>query len=206
MVDPRRRPGARVTRRARPASWAIAAVLVAAWTVSLPAPAAAASLTLDPTSGVQGAEVNAIGSGFPTDARISVLWDGEVLKSARTGSAETFVIGLRVPAEATVGPHTVTLCVTSTDPASCTTDRADATFSVVARATPEPSPTEEPTPTPAPVAASAETTPADVLPFLIAALVLGTAGTALAFVRKRRFAAAARRAAQPGAWRGRRAS
>jgi hypothetical protein len=132
----------------RTSSWAVVLALVAAISLVLPAPVAAvASLTLDPTSGPRGATVDAIGSGYPANSPISVLWDGALIKSATSASPRSFVIEFRVPRAATVGPHTVTMCVTGSGPTGCSsTDRADATFTVVPTATPTPQPTTVPTP------------------------------------------------------------
>jgi hypothetical protein len=121
--------------------------LFAAITLVLPAPAAAVtSLTLDPTSGPRGTTVDAIGSGYPANSPISILWDGTLIKSATPGSSRSFVIEFRVPRDATVGPHTVTMCVTSSGPTGCSsTDRDDATFTVVATATASPTPAPQAT-------------------------------------------------------------
>lgn len=133
----------------RPSSWVVVLTLVAAVTLVLPAPVAAASLTLDPTSGPRGAVVDAIGSGFPQKTDVSLLWEGDFIKEVNSGTARTFSVQFRVPRDAPVGAHTVTLCVTSTGPTGCSSsDRDDATFTVVPTATPTPQPTTAPTPTP----------------------------------------------------------
>jgi hypothetical protein len=185
----------------------MALALVAALTLMLPAPVgAAASLTLDPTTGYRGATVKALATGFPVDCDISILWDGVEIKRARSGGEE-FVIEFRVPRDATVGPHTVTMAVIGSIPADCIRSaRDDATFRVVLSATPTPSPTPKPTATPTPTDQAVSDVvfafvAANPLPLAIGAFVLLLGGAGLLVVRKLRIAAAARRAAEPGAWR-----
>jgi hypothetical protein len=173
----------------------------------LPAPvAAAASLTLDPTTGYRGATVRALASGFPVDCEISILWDGAEIKRASSG-AEEFVIEFRVPSDATPGPHTVSMEVIDSTDAGCTRSaRDDATFRVVLSATPTPSPTPKPTETPTPTEPAISDlvfgfVAANPLPLTVATFVLLLGGAGLLVVRRLRIAAAARRAAEPGAWR-----
>lgn len=192
---------------ARTSSWAIALALVAALTLMLPARVgAAASLTLDPTTGYRGATVKALASGFPADCDISILWDDVEIKRA-SSAAEEFVIEFRVPRDATVGPHTVTMEVIGSIPADCTRSASDnATFRVVLSATPTPSPTPKPTATPTPTQPGVGSAvfgfvAANPLPLAIGAFVVLLAAAGLVVVRRFRIAAAARRAAEPGAWR-----
>jgi hypothetical protein len=169
-------------------------------TLLIVAPVAGAELlTLDPNSGARGATVKAIGSGFPEDCPISILWDGVEIKSA-TSRATTFQFEFRVPGDATYGPHTVTMAVTGSSPAGCAPSVSDkANFIVVVAVTPSPEPT--PTPTPRSVAAEAPPAPLNPLPLAIGAAVLLVGAAVLFLVRRRRTAVAARRAAEPGAWR-----
>lgn len=179
--------------------WALALALVAATTLVVPAPVAgAALLRLDPASGPRGATVDAIGSGFPADCELSVQWDGVEIRSA-TSLATPFVIEFRVPSDATLGRHTVTMATTGAVPEGCESIRDEAVFAVVLYATPTPSPT--PTPEPGPASGEAPAAPFNPLPLAIMAAVLLVGGAALLAVRRRRMAAAARRAAEPGAWR-----
>jgi hypothetical protein len=207
MADQRRTGWGRAHLPARTSSWAVALALVAALTFMLPAPVgAAASLTLDPATGSRGATVKALASGFPADCDIAILWDGVEIKRASSG-ADDFVIEFRVPGDAPVGPHTVTVAVIGSIPADCIRSaRDDATFRVVISATPTPSPTWQPTPTPTPTPPGAAAAvfgfvAANPLPLAIGAFVLLLAGAGLVMVRRFRIAAATRRAAEPGAWR-----
>jgi hypothetical protein len=178
--------------------WALALALVAATSLVVPAPVAgAALLRLDPASGPRGTTVDAIGSGFPADCELSVQWDGVEIRSA-TSLATPFVIEFRVPSDATLGRHTVTMATTGAVPEGCASIRDEAVFAVVLHATPTPSPT--PTPEPAPATGEAPA-PLNPLPLAIGAAVLLVGGAGLLAVRRRRMAAAARRAAEPGAWR-----
>ena len=205
MGNQRRGWRGRALQPVRSTSWVLSLALVAAITLVVPAPVAgAALLTLDPPSGARGATVKAIGSGFPADCTISILWDGEEIRSA-TSLSTTFLIEFRVPGDATIGPHTVTMAVTDSEPAGCAPSVHDkANFTVVVSVTPTPIPT--PTPTPQGLAAAPPEAPLSPVPLAIAAAVLLVGGAGLLVVRRRRIAAAARRAAEPGAWRRRRAS
>jgi hypothetical protein len=206
MANLRRGRRGRVHRPARTNSWAIALALVAGLTLMLPGlVSAAASLMLDPTTGYRGATVKALASGFPADCEISILWDGAEIKRASSG-AEEFVIEFRVPSDATAGPHTVSMEAIDSPEAGCTSARDDATFRVVLSATPTPSPTPKPTETPTPTEPGVSDVvfgfvTANPLPLAIGALVLLLGGSGLLVVRRVRIAAAARRAAEPGAWR-----
>jgi hypothetical protein len=185
--------------------WGIAVVLVAAISMLLPAPVAAqTTLTLDPAEGPHGRMVDAIGAGFSPDSSILLLWDGQLIKSVKSGSAASFKVAFRVPGQATWGPHTVTMCVAGSQPDGCGDERANATFRITPGATPTPSPS--PTPLESEGAGIVASPPPDPLPALIGALVIGAAAAILILVRRRRIAAAERRAAEPGAWRRRRAT
>lgn len=198
MAD-QRRPGGRTLQPTRSTSWALALALVAAMTLVVPAPVAgAALLTLEPASGPRGATVDAIGSGFPADCELSIQWDGVEIRSA-TSISTPFVIEFRVPSDATLGRHTVTMATIGSEPEGCASISDEAVFAVVLYATPTPSPT--PTPEPGPAIAEAPAAPLNPLPLAIGAAVLLVGGAVLFTVRRRRTAAAARRAAQPGAWR-----
>jgi hypothetical protein len=188
----------------RSTSWVLALALVATMTLLIVAPVAGAELlTLDPNSGARGATVKAIGSGFPANCAISILWDGVEVKSA-TSLSTTFQIEFRVPGDATYGPHTVTMAVTDSDPAGCAPSVSDkANFIVMVAVTPSPVPT--PTPTPQALATEAPQAPLNPLPLAISAAVLFLGAAVLFLVRRRRIAVAARRAAEPGAWRRRHA-
>jgi hypothetical protein len=191
--------------------WAATVALVAAMTLALPAPAAAQTrLILDPAAGPRGISVDAIGAGYPPDSPISVLWDGELIKSVTSGSAASFKVAFRVPATATPGPHEVTMCVAGSGPGGCGSESDDATFTVTTGPTPQPSPgplgSTLPEQSGAPAVVNASGAPPDPIPPLVGALVIGAAAAVLVLVRRRRIAAAARRAAEPGAWRNRRAS
>lgn len=194
----------RAHQSVRSTSWAVALALVATTTLLIPAPVAGAELlTLDPNSGARGATVKAIGSGFPADCPISILWDGVEIKSA-TSVATTFQFEFRVPGDATYGPHTVTMAVTGSSPAGCAPSVSDkANFIVVVAVTPSPVPT--PTPTPQALAPEPPQAPLNPLPLAIGAAVLFVGAAVLFLVRRRRIAVAARRAAEPGAWRRRHA-
>ena len=198
MAD-QRRPRERALQPTRSTSWALALALVAAVTLVRPAPVAgAALLTLDPASGPRGATVDAIGSGFPADCELSVQWDGVEIRSA-TSLSTPFVIEFRVPSDATLGRHTVTMAATGSAPEGCTSIRDEAVFAVILYATPTPSPT--PTPEPGPAIGEAPAAPLNPLPLAIGAAVLLVGAAVLFLVRRRRIAAAVRRAAEPGAWR-----
>jgi len=181
-----------------------AIALMAAISMVLPAPVAAAGrLSLDPAEGTDGRTVDAIGAGYPPDSSILVLWDGQVVKSVTSPTAASFKVAFRVPGNATYGPHTVTMCVAGSGSDGCGDDRDEATFTVTPGGTPTPSPS--PTP-PDQSAQPAASPPPDPVPALVAALVIGVAAAVLILVRRRRIAAAARRAAEPGAWKRRRAT
>ena len=185
----------------RSTSWVLALALVATTTLVMPAPVAGVELlSLDPNSGARGATVKAIGSGFPANCAISILWDGVELRSA-TSLSTTFLIEFRVPGDATYGPHTVTMAVTESAPAGCAPSVSDkANFIVVVSVTPSPVPTSTPTPQ-GPAAVAAPEAPLSPVPLAIGAAVLLVGGAGLFVVRRRRIAVAARRAAEPGAWR-----
>jgi hypothetical protein len=207
MADQVRGRMGRAHLPSRTSLWAGALALVAALTLMLPAPVgAAALLTLDPATGSRGATIKALASGFPADCEISIMWDGVEIKRA-SSVAEDFVIEFRVPRDATLGPHTVTMAVIGSIPADCTRSASDnATFRVVLSATPTPSPTPKPTETPTPTEPGVSDVvfgfvTANPWPLAIGALVLLLGGSGLLVVRRVRIAAAARRAAEPGAWR-----
>jgi hypothetical protein len=165
--------------------------VLAALSLALPAPVAAASLTLDPDSGFAGASVNAIGADYPRESPILVLWDGTVIRTvASSGTADRFRIEFRVPGDAPQGPHVVTMCVANADLGACGTETAEATFTVVLPASPTP---DQPDATlaPEPEAPPPESSP---LPLLVAVLFFGGVG---AYVyRSRMKAAAAKREAE----------
>lgn len=135
----------------------VVAALAAMLTVTAPGAAAAARLSLSPSSGVAGTAVSVSGAGFAPRSRVQLRWDGDAaampVASVRGGGR--FTATFRVPAVA-AGPHTL-----SATSSGGTTVLASVRFTVVvpaamptptpvASATPTPTPTASPTPAPTP--------------------------------------------------------
>ena len=77
------------------------------------APAAAASLTLSPSSGVAGTSVQVIGTGFPASFPVALCWDGSGcsdLGTFQSGSGSTFSASVTIPPDALAGGHQIMAC------------------------------------------------------------------------------------------------
>lgn len=100
-------------KRHRPVALA-ALLLVTAALAALPGVAtAAATLTLDPASGLAGRSVLASGSGYIKDRTVEIHWDsatGAPLKSTTADGGGSFSTSFNVPSGASAGDHVVYAC------------------------------------------------------------------------------------------------
>lgn len=70
-------------------------------------PIATPALRLDKSQGPRGTQLQASGTGFACgDDRVTLLWDGKT--SLADGPSDTFSVAMTVPADTSIGQHTVT--------------------------------------------------------------------------------------------------
>jgi hypothetical protein len=78
------------------------------WSAIIPS-AMAATVSINPTQGIVGTTINAIGTGWSTHpVVVDILWDGKWYNETNTDSTgNSFTATFQVPLDATVGVHTI---------------------------------------------------------------------------------------------------